>query len=373
MLQIGLGILSQEDRFGDRPLSGIVRGAFQGATNATQIANQNELMAERKANAAEKQRVIQARMALAERIKKMAPQPRPLAFPRQEGDEQTLQNYNDQHAMADAIVAGMSPAEYFNVQTRKAENEAARIERGEQAAANRQAQAEALKERFAQQLELAKMHGADMKELRQMQLQQSLALREMANSNARPVEVYDPVTGAVTLVKPSDSYGKQAPPRSVNLTNEQKRQQSLAALDFADQELAKLDAQIEKNPRSIGPVGYVQRFYETGKGMVTPEAKTPAIDTRNVQMNTLATIRKRITDANASNRDIEHALETMGGSLLSTAGSARTSIVDLRKQLKMQREALAGANAAKAPTPTEETKTIDGKTYVKRNGQWFSQ
>ncbi|QGH72694.1 MAG: hypothetical protein [Podoviridae sp. ctQNx1] len=332
MIQVGLSLLGQRRQPGENIFTGVGRGAMQGMGN---VAAMNEY-AQRKTTAKQQQEALEMRKKLVERIRGQV-QPRPLAFNPQEGDEQVRQQYDENQIMADAIAAGASPDTYMSRTMAREQAQAALAARMAEAQAARAQKAE----QFQQTLEERKLSREQIAELRKMQIAQTGALRGALSQNVNPVQVIGP-DGNPIYVHPSQAYGKSpvAKTPNLNIQNEQKRQSAIAALEFADTELKNLDKMIETNPRSIGPFGLAQRGMETAVGTAFPNAATPAIDTRNKQMNILATIRKRISDSNASNRDITQALEIIGGNIMTSPGATRRAIADLRKNLSGQKTAL---------------------------------
>lgn len=337
VFHIGMGLLGQQQQPGEGPLAGLGRGMQQGMQ--TYGAVQQML---------QKKQGLELRKKLAESIRNQSPAPRPLAFNPEPGDAERLRQYQENQVLADSIMAGGNLDAYFARQMQRETREDQQQARRELAEANRNDQMT----RHRESLEERRLQRESIEAHRNASLQQALALRQLAAGNVQPVQIVDPESGNVTYVHPSQAYGKQVPPKagSLNLNNEQKRQSAMAALDFADQELARLDQMVQQNPRTVGPSGIIKRGLETAKGFVIPDAQTPAIDVRNEQMNILATIRKRISDSNASNRDINQALEIIGGGLMTTPGATSRSISTLREQLREQRNALGRVGGTPSPT-----------------------
>lgn len=379
MFQIGLGMLAQPRSWQNRGLAGMAQGAMQGIGNLQQVqqfqrqqqesAQMQQIRAATLANQAaeeeRKQALVASRNALVQRLRGTAPQPRPFAFKPQEGDAEVMKDFNEINFAADAIAAGASPDAYLARVMQLDEKKAAR----EQRAAEKEEQRILEEKRHNDILAERRLTREGLEASRNATLAQAKALHALASGNVRPVEVFDPATGQINLVHPSQSYGKQAPPKAVSLTNEDKRKSAVAALDFADKELRTLETMITANPRSVGPGGAVARVWETAKGIAAPESSTPSLDIRNQQLNIIASIRKRLTDANASNRDIAQTLEIIGGGLMGTAGASKRSITTLREQLKSQRESLhraappGAAPAADAVKVGDIKKGKDGRNY----------
>lgn len=354
MFMIGLGLMTQQQQPGERPLAAASRGIAQGIGNL----NTFQQMEQRKALVDKEKRALELRQQLAENIRARAAKPRPLAFEPQPGDEQVQKNYDEQNMIADIIAAGGSPDTYLTRSMMREQAAAEGARKSEEARLNREAQAkrdeDTLEERRLNREQTGRYQDA-LIEIRNAQIAQARALHGALSQNAAPVQIIGP-DGQPMYVHPSQAYGKSPVAKvNLNIANEQKRKETLAAIEFADAELKKLDAMTRSNPRiSTGPLSLVNQGYEAAMGAVNPYAESPAIDIRNKRTAIVSSIKKALGRAGVdSNQDINQQLEILGGGTLNTAGASVQSISSLRKKLRSVYKAYGG----NVPDDTENQPT----------------
>lgn len=96
-----------------------------------------------------------------------------------------------------------------------------------------------------------------------------------------------------------------------------------ATLASVKDRIARMTQMVQSNAGIVGPAGIVRRMGETGLGVVSPGAATPALDYQNELRLLLADIRKVVEkDPNLSNEERRNLYETLGGGTFQTPGSA---------------------------------------------------
>lgn len=171
------------------------------------------------------------------------------------------------------------------------------------------------------------------------------------------------------------------PPEKAGAARERKEaEQGEATVQGVRERISEMTKLIQGNTAIVGPAGFARRIGETAAGVVAPDAPTPAIDYQNHLRLLVADTRKLVEkDPNLSNEERRNLLESLGGGIVQTPGSAIRALNNVMSHVENKaatgpsrgrrvEDAVKGAGWSYEPDQYDY-RVVDGKVQRKRKGK----
>lgn len=202
---------------------------------------------------------------------------------------------------------------------------------------------------------------------------------ETKSSRAAPINVYSTSlvsgvdeNGNPVFVQPSGQPGVPPrpvagvyPPERADQRRQKAQDQEIAGtVASVESRITKMSQALQENPALVGLPGVARKIGESVAGVVSPSAKTPAIDYENDMALLLADVRKMVEkDPNLSKDERERLYQTLGGGTFQTNASALRTLSNVLEFVKNKK--LTGPNRDAKQETADLPKVANDADYNK--------